>query len=69
MVMEQYEKSGPAVERKVDSTADLEARVKDLRDTVDAQRLEIDQLRRDMRRLQMRMDQAARVVNRMNDNG
>lgn len=67
--MEQYEKSGPPVERKVDATQDLESRVKDLRDTVETQRLEIDQLKRDMRRLQMRMDQAARVVNRMNDNG
>ena len=68
--MEQYEKSGPKVERKASDVAqDLEARVKDLKATVDAQSLEIDQLKRDLRRLQMRMDQTARVVNKMNDNG
>ena len=68
--MEQYEKSGPKVERKVDDiTQDLEARVRDLKATVEAQNLELDQLRRDMRRLQMRMDQAARVVNKMNNDG
>jgi uncharacterized coiled-coil protein SlyX len=69
MVMEQYEKSGPAVERKVDATQDLDSRMRDLQATVSAQSLEIDQLKRDLRRLQMRMDQAARVVNRMNNNG
>ena len=68
--MEQYEKSGPKVERKPgDIAQDLEARVKDLKATVDAQGLELDQLRRDLRRLQTRLDQAARVVNKMNDNG
>ena len=68
--MEQYEKSGPKVERKADDVAqDLEARVKDLKATVDAQSLEIDQLKRDLRRLQTRLDQAARVVNKMNNNG
>lgn len=68
--MEQYEKSGPKVERKAsDATQDLEARVKDLKATVDAQSLELDQLRRDLRRLQTRVDQAARVVNKMNNNG
>lgn len=66
--MEQYEKSGPPVERRADSTQDLDARVRDLSATVQAQSLEIDQLKRDLRRLQMRMDQAARVVNRMNNN-
>ena len=68
--MEQYEKSGPKIERKdKDVTQDLEARVKDLKATVDAQSLELDQLKRDLRRLQMRLDQAARVVNKMNNNG
>lgn len=68
--MEQYEKSGPKVERKAGDVAqDLEARVKDLKATVDAQSLEIDQLKRDLRRLQMRMDQTARVVNKMNNDG
>jgi hypothetical protein len=66
--MEQYEKSGPKVERKPSDVAqDLEARVKDLKATVDAQSLELDQLRRDLRRLQTRVDQAARVVNKMNN--
>ena len=68
--MEQYEKSGPKVERKAGDVAqDLDARVKDLKATVDAQSLELDQLRRDLRRLQTRLDQAARVVNKMNNNG
>lgn len=68
--MEQYEKSGPKVERKANDVAqDLEARVRDLKATVDAQNLELDQIKRDLRRLQMRMDQAARVVNRMNNDG
>lgn len=68
--MEQYEKSGPKVERKAGDVAqDLDARVKDLKATVDAQSLELDQLRRDLRRLQTRLDQAARVINKMNDNG
>ena len=68
--MEQYEKSGPKVERKADDiTQDLEARIKDLKATVDSQSLEIDQLKRDLRRLQMRMDQTARVVNKMNNDG
>ena len=68
--MEQYEKSGPKVERKPDDIAQsLEARVRDLKATVEAQNLELDQLKRDVRRLQMRMDQAARVVNKMNNDG
>ena len=68
--MEQYEKSGPKVERKAGDVAqDLDARVKDLKATVDAQSLELDQLRRDLRRLQTRLDQVARVINKMNDNG
>lgn len=68
--MEQYEKSGPKIERKPgDPAQDLEARVRDLKATVEAQSLELDQLKRDLRRLQMRLDQAARVVNKMNNNG
>ena len=62
--MEQYEKSGPKVERKASDVAqDLEARVKDLKATVDAQSLELDQLKRDIRRLQTKLDRHADYLN------
>jgi prefoldin subunit 5 len=62
--MEQYEKSGPKVERKIDEAAqDFDARIRDLKATVEAQNLELDQLRRDVRRLQTKLDRHADYLN------
>lgn len=64
--MEQYEKSGPKIERKTDDVAqDLEARIRDLKATVEAQSLELDQLRRDVRRLQTKLDRHADYLNQL----
>ena len=65
--MEQYEKSGPKVERKADDiTQDFDTRIRDLKATVEAQSLELDQLRRDLRRLQTRLDRHADYLNSKN---
>lgn len=62
--MEQYDKKGPPPLVTQDAAKDeMKSRIRDLQNSLEAQNLEIDQLRREVRRLGARLDQAVNAIN------
>ena len=68
--MEQYEKSGPPPDPENPYTRkEIDQEIKSLRDLVDSQKREIDNLKTELRRIKSKMDTHAATIDSMKRRG